>query len=151
MDFLLKEFILPVITVSICYSLVFIAIVIDLWSGVRKAIKAGIVRTSHGFRKTVDKICKYYNCLLAVTIIDCFLMLLVYIFQHKGCFMFVPVFPVITLFVGLYIAFIEARSVFEKLEDKEKACVSADVNKLAEVLKDKDKLDKLLLILAKLK
>ena len=147
----IKEFSLSIIVMCVCYLLVFIAVVIDLWSGIRKAKKAGIARTSFGFRKTIEKITKYYNCLFAVTIMDCFLMLFVYIFQLKNCMVFIPVFPIITLFTGLYIAFVEARSVFEKLEDKEKARISADVNKLSEILKDKDKLDKLLVLIDKVK
>ena len=42
----------------------------DLWSGVRKAKKAGIYRTSDGYKKTIDKMARYYNMMLQLTIMD---------------------------------------------------------------------------------
>ena len=52
------------------YMLVLLLIGADLWSGYRKA-KA---RTSYMLRKTVDKIARYYNALLALTFVDCMQM-----------------------------------------------------------------------------
>ena len=42
----------------------------DLWAGVRKAKKAGIYRTSDGYKKTIDKMARYYNMMLQLTIMD---------------------------------------------------------------------------------
>ena len=36
----------------------------DLWAGVRKAKKAGVYRTSDGYKKTIDKMARYYNMML---------------------------------------------------------------------------------------
>ena len=37
------------------YLMVLLAIMADLWSGVRKAKKNGIARSSYGFKRTIDK------------------------------------------------------------------------------------------------
>ena len=42
----------------------------DLWAGVRKAKKAGVYRTSDGYKKTIDKMARYYNMMLQLTIMD---------------------------------------------------------------------------------
>ena len=52
------------------YMGVLLLIGADLWSGVRKAKIRGEVRSSYMYKKTVDKIARYYNALLALTIVD---------------------------------------------------------------------------------
>ncbi|MFQ8804431.1 MAG: hypothetical protein ACLR8Y_04040 [Alistipes indistinctus] len=49
------------------YLCVFGAIVMDLWSGVRKARRRHELRMSNGYKRTVDKIARYYNMLLVVS------------------------------------------------------------------------------------
>ena len=140
----LNEFFLAIIVYCLCYVFVLFAIFGDLASGVRKAKLAKIARTSYGFRQTINKIVKYYNGLFSASIIDGFLMILLYILQIKGHFVSIPIFPIITVIIGIYLSFVEVRSVFEKLEDKDKARISSDVKVLAEIAKDDDKLAKLL-------
>ena len=53
------------------YMLVFMAVGTDMWSGVRKAKRRGEVRSSYGFKRTVDR---YYNLLIALTVVDCMQM-----------------------------------------------------------------------------
>lgn len=99
------------------YILVLLAILADLWSGVRKAKRLGISRTSYGFKRTVDKVAKYYNMLLALTIVDA---------MQMGAFWYLdkfyeivwPMFPFITLLGGLGTCLIEIKSIYEKAEDK---------------------------------
>ena len=50
------------------YLCVFGAIVMDLWSGVRKARRRHELRMSNGYKRTVDKIARYYNMLLVVDV-----------------------------------------------------------------------------------
>ena len=136
------EFTIAIVTYTLCYVFVLLAIVGDLVSGVRKAKSAGVVRTSEGFKRTVEKIAKYYNMLFAVSILDAFLLTTIYILQSKGWLLSVPLFPIITVAGGIYLAFVEARSVGEKLEDKERAKIKSDFALFAEFLKDEDKLKK---------
>ena len=51
------------------YMLVFMVVGADLWSGVRKAKRRGEVRSSYGFKRTVDKLARYYNLLIALSLI----------------------------------------------------------------------------------
>jgi hypothetical protein len=100
------------------YVLVFMAILADLWSGVRKAKHRGEARTSFGFRRTVEKLARYYNLLLVLTIIDAMQILgLWYMHQYYGWT--IPLAPVITFFGSLGLGFIELKSIYEKAEDKE--------------------------------
>ena len=66
MEWIIKEFWLVILVYCMCFLLVFLAIIGDLISGVRKAIKAGKDRLSVGYRRTIDKLCKYYNSLFSV-------------------------------------------------------------------------------------
>ena len=55
------------------YMLVFMVVGADLWSGVRKAKRRGEVRSSYGFKRTVDKMtaCRWevFGTLMATTAI----------------------------------------------------------------------------------
>ena len=48
--------------------LVFIAL--DLWAGIRKAKKRGEKIMSNKLKRTMDKISKYYNSILAMLVVD---------------------------------------------------------------------------------
>ena len=64
-----KLIVLLIILFSL-YILILFMIGLDFWSGIRKAKKNNIVRSSYGFRRTVEKIKEYYNAMTALTIID---------------------------------------------------------------------------------
>ena len=63
------------IILTIVYLLVLFVIFLDLWAGIRKARKRGELRSSLGYRKTVEKIAKYFNLIFVVTAIDAVQML----------------------------------------------------------------------------
>ena len=99
------------------YMMVLLAILADLWAGIRKAKKNGIARSSYGFRKTVDKIARYYNVMLALTVIDAMQMASVWYLEtyYESIF---PMFPFVTLMGAIGIGLIEIKSIYEKAEDK---------------------------------
>lgn len=99
------------------YVLVLLAIMADLWSGVRKAKKKGIARTSYGFRRTVEKLAKYYNALLALTVIDCMQMAAIWYLETYYNYK-IPMIPIVTLIGAIGIGAIEVKSIYEKAEDK---------------------------------
>ena len=66
------------IILTIVYLLVLFVIFLDLWAGIRKARKRGELRSSLGYRKTVEKIAKYFNLIFVVTAIDAVQMLTVW-------------------------------------------------------------------------
>jgi len=94
------------------------AILADLWSGVRKAKLRGEARTSFGFRRTVDKLSRYYNLLLVLTIIDSMQIGGIWYLDEYYSYT-IPLLPLITLVGALGIGFIELKSIYEKAEDKE--------------------------------
>lgn len=99
------------------YIMVLIAIMADLWSGVRKAKRNGIVRSSYGFKRTVDKISRYYNVLLALSVVDAMQMASIWYLEtyyHYNC----PMFPFVTLIGAIGVCLIEIKSIYEKAEDK---------------------------------
>lgn len=110
------------ITVTLCilfalYILVFLLILADLWSGVRKARANGVMRTSYGYRQTVRKIAQYYNVLIAITIVDCMQMTLVWYFEkYYNYTLFF--FPIFTFVITIIISVAEVKSIYEKAEDK---------------------------------
>lgn len=89
----------------------------DLWSGVRKAKKRGTVRSSYGYKRTIDKIARYYNTMLALSAIDSMQMAGVW-YLDKYYTYNIPLLPVITLIGAIGIGLIELKSIFEKAEDK---------------------------------
>ncbi len=109
------------------YVVVLCFVALDLWAGVRKAKRAGIYRSSAGFRKTVDKVAKYLNMLLVITLVDALQMLGLYHYEIG------TLFPLLTLIAAGFVGFIEGKSIFEKAEDKERAKI-AEAAKLAKEL-----------------
>ena len=96
------------------YMLVFMVVGADLWSGVRKAKRRGEVRSSYGFKRTVDKLARYYNLLIALTVVDCMQMGGVwYLDGYYGYH--IPIFPVITLIGAIGLGCIEVRSDYQQV------------------------------------
>lgn len=113
------------------YVCVFLAIACDLWSGVRKAKKRNEVRTSYGYKRTVDKIARYYNMLIVISIMDSMLII-----SNINSLFSLPVFPYLTLVGGLFLCFVELKSIFEKAEDKVRFESAGEA--AGKILKDKD-------------
>jgi len=99
------------------YILVLFAIIADLWSGLRKAKKRCEIKSSYGFKKTVDKLARYYNALFALTIIDVMQMVAVWYLDTFYNYTF-PIMPIVTIFGAIGIGIIEVKSIYEKAEDK---------------------------------
>ncbi|WP_270256424.1 phage holin family protein, partial [Parabacteroides distasonis] len=97
------------------YMLVFFAAMADLCSGIRKAKLRGEVRSSYGFKRTVDKLARYYNLLIALTVVDCMQMAGIwYLDIFYGYH--IPIFPVVTMIGAIGLGIIEVKSIFEKAE-----------------------------------
>lgn len=102
------------------YVAVLLLIGADLWSGVRKARRRHEVRTSKGYRQTVQKIARYYNMLMALTVMDAMQMGGVWyldtFYGHA-----IPLLPVVSLLGAIGIGCIEIKSIYEKADQKERA------------------------------
>lgn len=117
--------------------LVLLSIMADLWSGVRKAKQNGIIRSSYGFKRTVDKIARYYNVLLALSIVDAMQMTSLWYLERYYSYT-IPIFPVITLLGAIGISLIEIKSIYEKAEDKVR--IENVVNLAGKIIVNKDDL-----------
>jgi predicted secreted protein len=117
----------------------------DLWAGVRKSKKQGKCSVSYGFRRTVEKTCKYYNYLLALIVIDAVQMALFYVLNSSNGYSF-WVIPFATIAGSIFIGFIEVKSIFEKEDKKERKNIEESavmMAKIAEMLADREALHKL--------
>ena len=109
----------------------------DLWAGVRKAKKAGVYRTSDGYKKTIDKMARYYNMMLPLALMDTAvngIVFYLHYFYHYDLVMF-PWFS----FVGAgYVAFVEITSIMEPVDVKEKKNQQDYIRALKAIVVDHD-------------
>ena len=122
------------------YVLVFLLISLDLWSGIRKAKQRQEYISSYGLRKTLDKIARYYNILIAISVIDLIQMLAIFELRLHGTTS-IPMLPVLTFLAALFMGAIEVKSMYEKSEEKDKAKVADVARFIREAMKDKDSIE----------
>jgi len=97
------------------YTSVVFSALIDLWSGMRKAKRMGIKRTSHGLRRTVSKLSSYLVLMAMLTGIDIAIVLSCLFLSHNGMSVPPPFLWLTSLGAAGHIL-IEAISVLENLE-----------------------------------
>lgn len=107
------------ILIVLFYIIVLGLIFADLWSGVRKAKQRGEYRTSDGYKRTIDKIAKYYNMMLALTLVDVAQIAIIF-FTHLFYGYDILMLPWFTAIGMLYIGFVEIKSIREPANIKEK-------------------------------
>lgn len=100
---------------SIMYLAIVLLVALDLWSGVQKAKKRGEARMSYGYRRTIDKLSKYFNSMFVVGVVD----LMILFSPVYETIKIIPAFPYLSLLGVLFVAFIELKSIREKAEDKQ--------------------------------
>lgn len=118
------------------YIEVFIMILADLWSGTRKAKQRGEIRSSYMYKKTIDKIARYYNAMIALTVIDAMQMGGVWYLDGYYAWS-IPIFPVVTLLGALGISLVELKSIYEKADEKVKGDYKEVIALAAEIAKHK--------------
>lgn len=137
---ILSEIRPQLLMLAVIYTLVLVVIFLDLWAGIRKAKARDIYRSSYGYRKTVDKVGKYFNMLFVITVIDAVQMLAIWEINQQTAYN-LPIIPFLTFAGAIFAGFIELKSIYEKSEDKDKAKIN-EVAKLAgEIVKDRDTQD----------
>lgn len=125
----------------VMYLITILAVMADLWSGIRKARKAGVYTHSYGLRQTVTKMARYFNILIMCSLIDA-----IVIVMELPIIANLPLIPYTTGLFTLILCGIELFSVFEKDENKGKYVEAAKVAR--EALKGVD-LDELAGVLLK--
>jgi hypothetical protein len=98
--------------------LLFIAL--DFWAGIRKAKKRGDVIRSDKMKRTMDKVSRYYNAILAMLVVDGIQMsAFVFMYLYFG-WANAYTFPVFTMLATLFVAAVEIKSIYEPADAKEK-------------------------------
>jgi hypothetical protein len=92
---------------AVLYTCIFTAVLIDLFFGIKRARQQNIVRTSYGYRRTIHKLTSYFGLMLLLTIADVAASIIFKI-------------PYFTVVGTIGIILVEAKSVFEKLKNREK-------------------------------
>lgn len=115
---------------ALFYLCVLVAILIDLISGIEKAKRKGLLRTSYGFRRTINKIKDYYSVLMLFTLADII----------ASIWFTMPFFTAIG---AIGIVLIEARSVYENKKDINKGIKDLPFI-LSQVIKNKDDVKELI-------
>ncbi len=113
-------------TIMFCAGIMLLAYVIilglifcDLSAGVRKAKKRNEYRDSAGYKRTIEKIAKYFNMTFAMSIIDAFQVTIIwYLFRFYDIDLIMI--PWFTLFALGYVAWVEIHSIWEPADIKEK-------------------------------
>ena len=128
---------LLVITLIFCLGIL-MAVLIDLVTGLNKAKKNGVIRSSYGYRRTVEKLVQYYSLIFALIVIDCMHIASIwYIDKFHGYN--IIMFPFATLIGTLCIIMIEVKSIYEKAEDKQRFHEAGAL--LVNVAKNKDNIE----------
>ena len=108
----------------------------DFWAGIRKAKQRKEKITSAGWKRTVDKIARYYNMLLALVVVDCMQISGVWYLDNYYDY-HIPIFPFVTILGALIVAAIEVKSIYEKAEEKERREMKQVAALAAEIAKHK--------------
>jgi len=127
-----------------CFISVFVAIVIDLVSGIRKAKEIGVEIDSKTLSRTATKFVVYEGAVIIATTID-YMLHLSHLFVLMKLYPIVG-FPIITCLISIFICGIEILSIHEKADEKARrrsvAIVQAVIeaigaDNLAEILRKK--------------
>ena len=91
----------------------------DFWAGIRKARMRGEVITSNGWQRTVQKIGRYYNMLLALFLMDSMQIIGLWYLNNYASGQW-PLFPWFTFAGAFFVGVIEVKSIMEPASGKEK-------------------------------
>ena len=106
-----------VVVLMLMTPIVFIAL--DYWAGIRKAKARGETIMSDKMKRTADKIARYYNCILAMMVVDMIqITAFVFLYLFNGWDAYT--FPFFTLCAVLFVAAIEIKSIYEPSDVKER-------------------------------
>jgi hypothetical protein len=129
--------------ILLIYIAILILIFCDLRAGVRKAKKRNEYRTSDGYKRTIEKISKYFNMTFALTVIDLLqLSLIMFLFHfYQRDIIMIPWF---TLIAFGYICFVEIKSIWEPADIKEKKQMNDYRRMLLSLVREYGGVDKLM-------
>lgn len=123
---------------ALIYVLILVMVLLDLWSGIRKAKRRGEFTSSTGLRRTFEKLAKYYNFIIALTVTDLLQMgfLAYYNIENEAS---LPLLPVITAIGAMLIFIVETKSIYESADQKLKGQYQEAAKQLSDLLRSPDK------------
>lgn len=101
------------------YALVFLIVLVDLVSGIRKARLRNEPIYSDKLKRTTKKLGGYYTPMLGLSVVDCMQFVAIWYLNTYHNWN-LPLFPFMTLIGALGVGMIEMKSIFEKAEEKQK-------------------------------
>ena len=110
---------------TILYTIILLAVLIDLYFGVQRARRLNIVRTSFGFRRTINKLTTYFGLTIMLSLADIVTSI---IFK----------FPYFTIITTLGVILVEAKSVLENIKNYNKNDTEKLQAAIMQILKNKD-------------
>ena len=110
---------------AVDYVAVLAAVIIDLRSGISAARRRGEKRNSKGYRRSVDKLARYFVTLLSLSVIDA-LVIISAILLRTDTGWSIPLFPIFTTAGATALALIEAKSVMENSQRRADSTDAAD-------------------------
>ena len=111
-----------------------IFIALDYWAGIRKAKARGEKILSNKMKRTADKVARYYNCILAMMVLDVIqITAFVFLYLYNGWNAYT--FPFFTLCAVLFVAAIEIKSIYEPADVKERKQMK-EIAELAKAIAD---------------
>lgn len=125
--------------ICLLYILTFLAVAVDFASGIRRAKREGLLRTSIGYRKSINKVNQYGMFLSILSVLD----LMTTVTQLLPTFG-VKDLPFATLFGCAVLCIVEAKSVWENSDRGRKAEIKTTAAALIEILKKSDNKDEVL-------
>ena len=119
----------------VCFTwiVVMVAMLIDLYFGIKKARELGEATSSEGFRRTINKATYYFALMGFAFLFDIFDVVTPYFFPHP-----LGSVPFVSIFVALGLVFTEAKSVHEKAEDKARRRTDESFRKMLELMKNRE-------------
>ncbi|WP_018676106.1 phage holin family protein [Riemerella columbina] len=121
------------IQISMIWMAVLLAILVDLYFGVKKAKEMGEATHSEGYRRTISKFVYYYAMMFFALTFD---------FLDVVTPLIVPfplsLTPMFSLLCAIALIFTEAKSVREKAEDKVRRQADRSFTELLEVLQKRE-------------
>ena len=129
------------------YIITLALVFVDLYVGVGKAKKRGEMRTSEAYKRTVDKINKYFTMLIALTLVDCMFNMVAFYMCHEYHIDMIML-PYFTLIGAAYIGFVEVKSITEPADVKEQKQRQEFKRLLMSLSKDKNLLEKVMTLVS---
>ena len=128
-----KTLITTLFVVCFAWIVVIVAMLIDLYFGVKKAKELGEATSSEGFRRTINKATYYFALMGFAFLFDIFDVVTPYFFPHP-----LGSVPCVSIFVALGLVFTEAKSVREKAEDKARRRTDESFKKILELMQNRE-------------